>query len=112
MNTNIGGIIANAAVNSSQVKLPFNIYQSKKVDKPQPSLSNQEKLIVKNWQSTNAGTKGDNLDHRSRVSRLIIILFRLKQISLRTVTTTRRTRGRRTLVIRDRETRNASSSRK
>ena len=112
MNTNIGGIIANAAVNSSQVKLTFNIYQSKKVDKPQPSLSNQEKLIVKNWQSTNAGTKGDNLDHRSRVSRLIIILFRLKQISLRTVTTTRRTRGRRTLVIRDLETRNASSSRK
>jgi hypothetical protein len=34
MNTNIGGIIANAAVNSSQVKLTFNIYQSKKVDKP------------------------------------------------------------------------------
>ena len=111
MNTNIGGIIANAAVNSSQVKLTFNIYQSKKVDKPQPSLCNQEKLIVKNWQSTNAGTKGDNLDHRSRVSRVIIILFRLKQISLRTVTT-RRTRGRRTLVIRDQESRNASSSRK
>ena len=109
MNTNIGG---NAAVNSSQVKLTFNIYQSKKVDKPQPSLSNQEKLIVKNWQSTNAGTKGDNLDHRSRVSRLIIILFRLKQISLRTVITTRRTRGRSTLVIRDQESRNASSSRK
>jgi 23S rRNA C2498 (ribose-2'-O)-methylase RlmM len=72
MNTNIGAIISNAAVNSSHVIVPFNIYQNKKVDKPQPNLSDHEKLIVKNWQATNVGTKGENLEHRSRVSTLII----------------------------------------
>ena len=72
MNTNIGAIITNAAVNSNQVNMHINIYQSKKVDKPQPNLSDQEKLIVKNWQATNFGTKGENLEHRSRVSTLNI----------------------------------------
>lgn len=72
MNTNIGAIITNAAVNPSQVNMHINIYQSKKVDKPQPNLSDQEKLIVKNWQATNVGTKGENLEHRSRVSTLVI----------------------------------------
>jgi hypothetical protein len=86
------------------------------VDKPQPNLSDQEKLIVKNWQATNVGTKGENLDHRSRVSTLIIILFRLMQISLRMLPT-RRTHGRTILSLmerakRDQETRNALFSRK